>query len=260
MKKRIIEVFSEVGIREVGFCAFSEVCDSLIACRALSRIPENAQTVILALFPYKVKNEKPHKISRYAAVCDYHPVVLDYLKAVIERLKRLFPNNSFQSFCDNSPIPEVMAAAKAGLGKMGENGLRISENWGSFVFIGEIVTDLKIETENLFSKCSGCGKCKTACPKITDCLSAVTQKKGELSEIEIALLRQNGLLWGCDICAEVCPENKSAQITYIPEFLSSYRQGYILGENPENRPYNWRGEGGIRRNYNYLSRNVQKKE
>ena len=117
-----------------------------------------------------------------------------------------FPENSFSAFVDNSPIPEVKTAALAGLGVVGENGLLITEEFGSWVFIGEIVTDLFIECEEREIKsCIKCGKCKKVCPAKNECLSAVSQKKGELSSEEERLLKENNIVWGCDICQEVCP-------------------------------------------------------
>ena len=96
-----------------------------------------------------------------------------------------------------------------------------------------------------------CGNCKKACPsglQRDHCLSALSQQKKELSEEEKALLLQNNIIWGCDICAEICPLNKNSNITYIKEFIEGYRDSYTLGEDISGRAYEWRGEKTVSRN------------
>lgn len=256
MNNIIIKTANSFGICDIGFCAFNTVKSRLLECRAAMRIPQNAASIILFLFPYKVREERPEKISRYAAVPDYHTVCGEYLKKIKTALEAEFPDNGFEPFIDNSPIPEVYAASCAGLGAIGENGLLINERWGSWCFIGEIVTDLVLECANNPKKCSLCGVCKTACPRgirSADCLSALSQQKKPLSEDEKKALYENNIIWGCDICAEVCPLNRSAELTYIEEFKNGYRDEYTPGEDIKNRAYAWRGEKVIRRNYEILN-------
>lgn len=234
---------------EFGICPYSAVSKRLIACRAAERLPKDAKTVILFLFPYKVNAAPPKNISRYAAVPDYHAVCGERLEKIAAALKASFPQNEFACFADNSPIPEVSAAVAAGLGCRGENGLLITEKYGSFVFIGEIVTDLEVPSEIKSERCIGCGKCRAACPVSLDksrCLSALTQKKGELSAAEIEKLRSLGSIWGCDICQEVCPQNRTPAAP-LAEFSAGYRDEYVLGEDGTDRAYNWR-RGAIERN------------
>ena len=255
-KEEIQTVLNAAGINVTGFCAFETVQERLLPCRAAVRLPKNTQTVICCAFPYKIEDKKAENISRYAAVKDYHIIVKQQLEKAARELKKLFPENEFEPFCDNSPIPEVFAAACAGIGVRGDNGLLITENYGSWVFLGEIVTDLAVCTQNQYKECLHCGKCKEACPKErykVDCLSKVSQKKGELSESEAVALKDENILWGCDICAEVCPLNKTAKSTYIPEFKESYRVCYQEGENTDERAYMWRGEAVIKRNYKNLT-------
>ncbi len=252
MKNKITLIVNKNGISDVGFLKFSDVNDHLLDCRAKERIPKNAKSIILLLFPYKVKDERPKNISRYAAVPDYHKVCGKYLEKITADLKKEFCENEFSFFIDNSPIPEVYAAAAAGLGLYGKNRMLINSKWGSYVFIGEIVTDLEIEAEKSLKKCPLCGDCFKACPSLihgTKCLSALSQQKNEPEFSEKALLRENNIVWGCDICAEVCPLNKNAQNTYIEEFVKGYRDEYVLGEEIKNRAYEWRGEKTVFRNY-----------
>lgn len=252
MKKRILEIIKKAGISDAGFCAFSSVEERLLECRAKSRLPENAKTVIMCVFPYKICEEKPQLISRYAAVPDYHGIVGEYLSRAAAALREAFSQNAFECFADNSPIPEVYAAASAGLGVRGDNRLLITEKYGSWVFLGEIVTDLEIECEDKYSECMHCGKCSAACPKNSyniDCLSELSQKKRDLQPREQKALKENGILWGCDICAEVCPMNKDAKIAPLPEFLSEYRNSFSPQEDISGRAYEWRGKRVILRNY-----------
>lgn len=252
MKKERIE--SLLGVN-VGVCSFSEVQDKLISCRNKEKLPENAKSVILFLFPYKVKQEKPKNICRYASVADYHTICDNILQGYVKILKNEHNEHNFVPFVDNSPIPEVYAASVAGLGDVGKNGLLINKDYGSYVFIGEIVTDLEIEANSFYSECIDCGACKKACPVGLDkqkCLSAVSQKKGELSKEEADLLKNSGCVWGCDICAEVCPMNKDKKTTNIEEFIGSYRNGYTLSEDITDRAYAWRGEKVIKRNYEII--------
>ncbi len=254
MKKKIFDILSGCGIENAGFCAFSWVEERLLECRAKARLPETAKTVIMCAFPYAVKQQKPQLLSRYAAVPDYHTVCGTYLQKAAEELSKQFGGFAFVPFQDNSPIPEVYSAACAGLGVRGENGLLITEKYGSWVFLGEIVTDLEIECQNNFKTCIKCGKCKQVCPKGDKCLSEITQKKGEFSETECQLLKQNGLLWGCDICAEICPLNQNVQIAPLTEFEKGYRSTFSPTEDFSNRAYTWRGKGVILRNYNLLEK------
>ena len=243
-----------------GVCSFDKIKENLIECRAKSRIPQNAKSVIVVCFPYLLSEEnyKNANISKYAVVTDYHTVAINRLDSAIKKLKELFPHEEFAAFADNSPVPEVSAACTAGLGVRGLNTLLITEKYGSYVFIGEIVTTLAIESTDLAEKpCSGCKKCVEACPtgaissdgfKKSLCLSEITQKKGELSEKEKEFMIQCGCVWGCDICQDVCPMNKNAATTEIHEFISApipyVREGCAL----DNRAYEWRGRKVIERN------------
>ena len=248
----ISRFFKEENIEFTGAIPFSEVKEHLIDCAARKRLPENAKSVILCLFPYAVKSKAPKHLSRYAAVPDYHNVCANVLNKISQKLIKAYPQNKFEAFVDNSPIPEVAAAARGGLGIKGENGLLINKKYGSFVFIGEIVTDLEIETENSEIKgCSKCGKCKSVCPVGLDktrCLSALSQKKGQLTEQELKSLKDNNILWGCDICANICPENR-LETTNILEFINAYKDTYSPADSIEGRAFEWRGKKTIDRNY-----------
>ena len=248
-----------------GICPFETIKDKLIECRAKSRLPENSKTVVVACFPYLLDDPAYENlnISKYAVVTDYHEVAVSRLEKAAEQLRNAYPKNKFAVFADNSPIPEVRAACAAGLGVRGINSLLITEKYGSFVFIGEIVTDLEIaEDSKELKACIGCRKCIDNCPSKaiseTDfnrnaCLSEVTQRKGELSDKEKKLMKECGCVWGCDICQDVCPMNKNAAKTQIEEFILSPVPHISADCELESRAYEWRGRKVIERNINICS-------
>lgn len=250
------------NILPCGVCSFSQI-GSLFECRAKMRVPENAESVIVYLFPYWLGEEyyKNSNVSKYAVPADYHLIAGEYLKKITEELKKTFPQNKFEYFCDNSPIDEVRAATLCGLGVKGRNGLLINKQYGSFCFIGEIVTDLAMEYDAPDNGgCLRCGICEKRCPSgaisgkgidKAKCLSDVTQRKGELSEEEIRLIKNSGCIWGCDICQDACPMNKNLQVTPVKEFLQSAVPVFREGDGIEERAYNWRGRKVIERNLGY---------
>lgn len=251
------ELFNSAGIDIFGVCGFSRISGGLLQCRAISRLPEKPESVICALFPYNMGDYENRSISRYACVADYHIIVMNALEKICAALGEKYPGNSFVPFVDNSPIPEVHAAALAGLGCVGENGLLINEKYGSWVFIGTIVTDMRFEeTGGEVKSCLRCGLCKRACPNMELnkdlCLSKITQRKGELTADEQKLMIEYNTAWGCDVCQEVCPMNKNAVIEPFKGFLDFPVINCLEMENDGMRAYNYRGKKVISRNISYF--------
>lgn len=250
-----------------GICSFEQILPCL-KCRAKQRIPQDAASVLVCLFPYYTGEHKERNISRYAMVTDYHMIAGEYLKRFCEALQEVFPQNQFESFTDNSPIREVSAAFHAGLGRRGKNGLILHPKYGSYVFIGEVVTDLVLQPDQPLNpgECIGCGKCQKVCPQgalrsdgsvcLERCRSHITQKKGELTDWEIGQIQDGGLIWGCDICNDACPMNQEAKVlTPVPEFLESavaVLDAQIAERLLKTRAYNYRGKKTILRNIQLL--------
>ncbi|WP_186567257.1 epoxyqueuosine reductase [Lawsonibacter celer] len=225
--------------------------------------------VLVAAFPYYAGN-RPGNLSLYARGRDYHAVVTARLNTVCSFLKEHYPGYLFLPAADNSPLPEREAARLAGLGMMGWNGLVILPPYGTYLFLGTILTDAPLPVEEVppSPDCPGCGRCVSACPggalgpdgfALERCLSHLTQKKGELTEKENALVAAHPLVWGCDFCQRVCPFNDHPALSPLPEFTC----GLVARVAPEdlegltNRAFQekygayafaWRGPAVLRRN------------
>ena len=246
-----------------GYCSFKAVSDRLIPCRALGRMKaafqqdSPPQTVIAALFPYRTGDE-PGNLARYARVPDYHVAAGRVLEQAAKVLSDAFHRYTFLSFIDNSPIPEVRAAALAGLGCIGDHGLLIHPVYGSWVFIGTIVTDLPVALPDQKTEpCSHCGKCARACPggcvgcdSRETCVSRISQIKGQFSPEQAELLMKSGMVWGCDRCQEICPLNENAKIQPHPCFDRTFPPWLTCEtvNDLEGRAYGWRGADVLKRN------------
>ncbi|MDR1734468.1 MAG: DUF1730 domain-containing protein [Oscillospiraceae bacterium] len=228
-------------------------------------IPKEPKSIIVAAFPYLLPEErygKNRNISRYACVPDYHKVVSARLREVCEKLRAAYPTAQMARFCDNSPFPEVALAVEAGLGVRGRHGLLITKAYGSWVFIGEIVTDIPFEPMRLTPQphpCTDCfGHCRSRCPgEALDsgklrrdlCLSMILQRRIPLPAKAADMVKQSGCIWGCDTCQEVCPANWDVRINPLPEFAEDIQP--ILTEQTmdlPNRAYTWRGHSILVRN------------
>ena len=262
---KIAQAFAQEEIYEWGSCAYAQLEPHLLSCRNRWRIPPHAHTVLCALFPYRVP-VREHNISRYAIPPDYHHIVLPMLQRVVSRLERAFPGYAFAAFSDNSPIPEVRAASLSGLGCVGDHGPLIHPVYGSWVFIGEVVTDLPLSVPfRETAGCLHCGACAKRCPgqalqagnlEQSRCLSHITQKKGQLSPEEQELLLRGELAWGCDLCQEVCPMNKNAR----PMGMQVFQEGCIPVIAPgqaaslSGRAFQWRPAAVIERNLEWMEK------
>lgn len=263
MLGKIRGIIDEFQIEYWGVCNFSLIKDNLISCRAMEKLPENPESIISFIFPYKVET-KERNISRYAVIEDYHDIIKSKLSTICKKLKDNFSENLFVSFVDNSPIPEVRTAALSGLGVIGKNNLLINRKYGSWVFIGEVVTDMEIEFnyDGLY-ECLNCESCKKNCPtgalngkhfEKEKCLSYITQKKGRLTEEEENILKRGKTVWGCDICQEKCPMNKDTPYTKIEEFRKNVIGLVKPGDyvKLKDRAFHWRPESVIERNIKLL--------
>jgi epoxyqueuosine reductase len=175
----------------------------------------------------------PHingRISRYAWGTDYHQVIeekLDLLEAFLR--DEVNPSLKIKRYVDYGPILERAYASRAGLGFIGKNTMLITHEWGSWVFLAQLITDLELEYDQKlsnphrpFSQCGSCTLCIDACPTgaiiapftldARRCISYLTiENKGEIPTPVQAQI--GDWVFGCDICQEVCPYNQQAQVT-----------------------------------------------
>lgn len=252
----IRDIAASHAIEAVGVCAFDPDKRPLLSCRAAARLPDQARSVIVVLFPYAYASDAPRNISRYACVPDYHHAAGAVLTALSASLAEAFEDEHFEPFMDNSPLPEVACAVAAGLGVRGDHGLLISDRFGSYVFIGCIVTTMSLDYTEQARECLHCGACAKACvgeclpeTRRDTCVSALTQKKGELTADEIARIQKGGLLWGCDACQDVCPMNRDKELSPHPCFTwyDPWLSEQSLTDLTD-KAYGWRGEAVLRRN------------
>jgi epoxyqueuosine reductase len=183
-----------------------------------------ARTVFCVALSYNPKPEnfpllEKHPISSYAWGRDYHEVLGEKLKILCEYLcKELAPGTRAKWYVDTGPILERSYAAAAGLGWIGKNTLLLNKKFGSFLFLGEILTDAELASdEPMENLCKTCTACLEACPvgaleepgllNANKCISYLTlEHRSELP----AHASLHGYLAGCDLCQTVCPYNTNA--------------------------------------------------
>ena len=205
------------------------------------------QSVIVCLLNYNTENplstdpaalsgngEPRGWISRYAWGDDYHGVLRDRLEGLVEFLRERFCEPfEARAYVDTGPIQERVLAKYAGLGWLGKNTLLLNQMLGSFFFLGVILTTLDLEptlgTNELPPPdlCGSCRRCLDACPTqafvepyVMDarkCISYLTiELRGAIPEEYREPMGNH--LFGCDICQDVCPWNRRAPISTIPQF------------------------------------------
>lgn len=188
-------------------------------------LPE-AKSIICVALNYFQKIPKPKngqgKISIYALGKDYHIILKSKLEELLNFIRDLVPEVKAKIYVDTGPVMEKVWAVRAGLGWIGKHTNLITKEFGSWVFLGEIICDLELEyDEPIADFCGRCTRCIDACPTnaivepyVLDsnkCISYWTiEFKGENFPDD---LRRNfdNLIFGCDICQEVCPWNLKFQ-------------------------------------------------
>ena len=230
----------------------------------------DAKSIIVCLFPYHNGLDYGDSMSCYARLPDYHVVVMDYLNRICDFIRNEKPECTLMPYTDNGPLADKYLAYLAGLGFYGKNTLLINETYGSFCFIGYIITDLELAPDTLvMQSCDGCNACLQSCPgkALADehafcakrCVSYITQSK-QMSEEQERILRMQNSVYGCDICQNVCPHNRNIPVTPIPEFMvplseSPEKEELLTMSNREfkrkygNYPFSWRGKNTILKNF-----------
>jgi len=172
------------------------------------------------------------KISRYACGEDYHKIMKKKLRTYLERLKTLDHQIEGQICVDTAPIMEKLWAEQAGLGWQGKNTNLITRDYGSWIFLGELIINRELVYDKPMEDfCGSCQACLKACPtealiepyvlNARKCISYLTIEYWDKPIPAVLEKKMNGWVFGCDICQDVCPWNKFSKNTnekrYIPK-------------------------------------------
>ena len=199
-RKNIIKYFPEVkSIISVAINYFTGTSDQIVT---------------------KVKSE--YKFSNYAWGKDYHIIVNQKLNQLLDYINNIHHQNVYGIVCvDSSPIMEKQWAQRGGIGWQGKHTILINEDYGSWIFLGELLLDVRLEYDRPFKTdlCGTCTACIEACPTkalseyqldASKCIAYLTVEYK--NEFDTALKSKlNGWVFGCDICQQVCPWNKKKQ-------------------------------------------------
>ena len=289
MKSEIFEFAKQLNIEYIGVAPVMhyEILEERIIARkeryGLSEFEEKdiavrtnpkikfpwAKSIIVCLFPYYTGEDDDANVSRYARITDYHIVANDKLGKICD-----FINKRTQAKCeffsDSGALHDRYLAYLAGLGFTGLNTCLINEKYGTYFFIGYIVTDLELAPDKPIEKeCINCKKCISACPggaldgkfhiNVNKCVSYITQLK-KLNDEQKEILKKQNMVYGCDRCQEVCPYNQKPINTPIAEFHEnkepklSKKEIEMLSNKEFLRKYSkfafsWRGKGTILKNF-----------
>lgn len=306
MKEYIMEKAKELNMDMIGFTdskPLMEIKDYLEYRRInkietefeekvlLARIDpkltlESCKSIIVIGLSYNVEyGEKADyrfkgRLTKSSWGIDYHRVLKYKLEALVGEIKKI-KDIEYKYFVDTGPLVERELAHKAGLGYYGKNCSIINEEYGSFIFIGYILTDLEIEPnlEIFHSQCGDCELCLKACPgqaleegyrlNAKKCISYQSQTK----EMDPGLKKKMGInIYGCDICQDVCPKNKSVKKSVHDEFIPYLTKGAIDIEElltMSNKEFkvkygsmagSWRGRNILRRNALIALNNMKTKD
>ena len=190
---------------------------------------ENTQTVVVVTLNYYQPMPDPaptHKVARYAWGHDYHKVIKRKLKAALKQLQAQHPDLKGRPLVDSAPVMEKALAVGAGLGWQGKHSNLIAPQLGSWVFIGVLLLDKPLEDIPDISPapdyCGRCTRCVDACPtqainpetrsvNSNQCIAYWTIESDADSLPQDIRQNQQGWVFGCDICQEVCPWNMKWQ-------------------------------------------------
>ena len=169
-----------------------------------------------------------YKLSNYAWGDDYHDVIKKRLFQLLGWIKETHHDVKGVVCTDTSPVMDKVWAQRAGLGWLGKHTNLITRDHGSWLFLGELILDIKLDYDAPFNDdlCGSCTACIDACPTQAldeyqidagKCISYLTiEHRGKLPENQNDL---QGWIYGCDICQDVCPWNeKFSETSNIPEF------------------------------------------
>lgn len=295
-KKYIVAKSREMGIDIIGFCdtkPFHHLHEFLMTRReeghetefeekdielriSPEKILPQAKSIIAIGMSYNVDQSFSEKnndtpiamLSRSSWGIDYHVILREKLNELVKKILEVQDFN-YKVYVDTGPLLDREVAKRAGIGWYGKNNSIINDKFGSFIFIGYILTDLEISPNKTIDKqCGSCNVCLEACPtgaigndhriNARTCISYLTQTK---ENIPYNLREKMGTqVYGCDICQNCCPQNKGIIITNNTSFIPHKTEGsFQINElfHMSNREFkkkyghisaSWRGKNILKRN------------
>lgn len=307
IKNYIIEESKKLGIDIIGFTdgePLIDIKDYLIYKRKSNKYTEfeekdiekrinprltfpDCKSIIVLAMSYNVDYKIGEGIglkgslSKSSWGLDYHKVLKEKMETLVYNIKKK-KDFQYMAFSDTGPLVDRELAKKAGIGYYGKNCSIISHQYGSFIFLGYILTDMEIEMEAkiIEDECGDCNLCIQACPTAAlesaynlnpkKCISYLTQTKDIIPD---NLREKMGIkIYGCDTCQIVCPKNKGVRLSSSNEFMPVKTKGVIdLKEllSMSNREFRdkygdmaggWRGKNTLKRNAIIALGNVKDKD
>jgi len=237
--------------------------------------PEAKSVISVGLNYYVGKNQKnlnsDYKFSNYAWGDDYHDVLKNRLFELLNWIKQSSGKLKGLVCVDTAPLMEKVWAREAGLGWIGKHTNLITKDYGSWLFLGELILDIELDYDSSFQEdlCGSCTACIESCPtqaldsyKINakKCISYLTIEHRK--EFDVPNINLDDWIYGCDICQEVCPWNKKfEQISDLDEFqprneIKGYHNDDWNNLNVENYKHIFKNSPVKRTKYKGLKRNI----
>ena len=196
-----------------------------------TKLVEGSKSVISLLlnyYPQEHQLDTSYKLSKYAYGTDYHFVIKEKLKELLEFIKSEIGEVEGRAFVDSAPVLDKAWAAKSGLGWIGKHSNLLTQKTGSFYFIAELIVDLELEYDSpTTDHCGTCTACIDACPTeaiiqpyVVDgskCISYLTIELKDNLPLEFKG-KMDDWMFGCDVCQDVCPWNRFSKPHSEPLF------------------------------------------
>ena len=196
-----------------------------------TKLVEDSKSVISLLLNYYPNQEEAtdnYKLSKYAYGTDYHFVIKDKLKQLLQFIEEEIGEVHGRAFVDSAPVLDKAWAARSGLGWIGKHSNLITQQVGSFYFIAELIIDLELEYDTpITDHCGTCTACIDACPTQAIVEPYVVDGSKCISYFTIELKDQipssvkgqfDNWMFGCDVCQDVCPWNRFSKPHNEPLF------------------------------------------